>query len=925
MLHLYIIELKKDEKEALKYYQDVIIKKQIGKLHSLAYLTWVDIEINNGAPPSRAVEILNIAVAAKAQPLSDIQNALKKYIAPTTSTVTSAAASAALTDQDDDDDDDETVVLEASVHIDTKAKNVLEAVKSSKAVITRGTVLGKCQRVVKKEASEPEDISDDESDVKTIKIDSNSAATSVASVNTAAKPNLTKFIDDNIKNFDPKTWRSKRILSIDVPPSASSSSLVGGSASRTDSSSMKKKKVASPTVSSEQQLGFDIFSTNIAQPQYTTTTKKVSSNVNPPKRAQLALSDDDSNSIDISLCDITKKLGPEDKENMIKKARGIPSDASIQVTKPEIKSSSKKRITADSKSASTSDETSAMKKKRVSFSKADSVEPAIHSDNFSRSHKAPVNDSETISNIIQGGKFRFKGSDYSRLGILGKGGSSTVYRVISHNDGNLYAYKKVDMKGDCNDVEALIDSYLNEIELLKRLKGSPYIIDIIDAEINREDMYIHMVMEVGDIDLAKTLMQKQQRGVNNNLNPFFIRLIWSDMLEAVDYIHQHRIVHGDLKPANFVFVKGHLKLIDFGIAKTISNDTTNIYRESQIGTVNYMAPEAISPTIGESNSSNDKLKMKLGKASDIWSLGCILYQMVYGRPPFHALNTIQKLHAIPNPKHLILYQDHVDVDAVNSIKLCLVRDPKSRASIRGNNGLLNQKLLSLQSSTVSASDTTTSTSSGTSSSSKRSKSDTMNTSLSSVTSDGTTTEFDIPLVGLDEVKRAVDYIVSTTKQGNGSVTSYDNVCRHVWSMLTHKAYTPTPSQALLVQSVSAAISTQPACSGKSDLLNSIKNRANHVTNNENIPPKGMSKSTTGVGKERKPLQALPSSLLQNIQSQSAALQSVATSNANKWIKPKAKSPENDMKSALERRFNNMRKFLDVEDNNIDGDTFDFRC
>jgi len=55
------------------------------------------------------------------------------------------------------------------------------------------------------------------------------------------------------------------------------------------------------------------------------------------------------------------------------------------------------------------------------------------------------------------------------------------------------------------------------------------------------------------------------------------------MLEAVGVIHDEKIVHSDLKPANFVLVKGRLKLIDFGIANAIANDTTNIQRDNQVG------------------------------------------------------------------------------------------------------------------------------------------------------------------------------------------------------------------------------------------------------------------------------------------------------------------------------------------------------
>jgi serine/threonine protein kinase len=53
------------------------------------------------------------------------------------------------------------------------------------------------------------------------------------------------------------------------------------------------------------------------------------------------------------------------------------------------------------------------------------------------------------------------------------------------------------------------------------------------------------------------------------------------MLQAVHIIHEEKIVHSDLKPANFVLVKGQLKLIDFGIANAIANDTTNIQRDHQ--------------------------------------------------------------------------------------------------------------------------------------------------------------------------------------------------------------------------------------------------------------------------------------------------------------------------------------------------------
>ncbi|KAL1679118.1 kinase-like domain-containing protein [Schizophyllum commune] len=257
---------------------------------------------------------------------------------------------------------------------------------------------------------------------------------------------------------------------------------------------------------------------------------------------------------------------------------------------------------------------------------------------------------------------------YARLDMIGKGGSSRVYRAMANNN-EIYAIKRVTL--DKTDADTL-QGYKNEIGLLKRLAGNQRIIRLIDSEVksgpNGRQGHLFLVMEYGEIDLARLLAEQQKEP----MNMAWIAYYWQQMLQAVQIVHDEKIVHSDLKPANFVLVKGQLKLIDFGIANAIANDTTNIQRDHQIGTLNYMSPEAIELPEGTR-------RLKVGRASDVWSLGCILYQMVYGRPPFQHLSTMyHKMKAIPDASYEIEYPEYA---VPSTMKSCLMRNPKQRAVI----------------------------------------------------------------------------------------------------------------------------------------------------------------------------------------------------------------------------------------------------
>lgn len=235
---------------------------------------------------------------------------------------------------------------------------------------------------------------------------------------------------------------------------------------------------------------------------------------------------------------------------------------------------------------------------------------------------------------------------YEVIETLGTGSFGTVNKVRRRDTGQILVWKEINFGKMTEREKAQV---VAEVNILRGL-SCPFVVKYFDRIIDKSQLRLYIVMEYccGG-DLARVI--KNCKTKKCNLEESLIWKVFAQCLVALKDCHRHTegphndlkpILHRDIKPANILLDSdNNIKLGDFGLSKELSSQSK--MAQTNVGTPFYMAPEVM----------NDR---PYDERSDIWSLGCLLYELAALRPPFDATNAVAlgmkinqgKFQRIPN-------------------------------------------------------------------------------------------------------------------------------------------------------------------------------------------------------------------------------------------------------------------------------------
>jgi tetratricopeptide (TPR) repeat protein/class 3 adenylate cyclase len=262
---------------------------------------------------------------------------------------------------------------------------------------------------------------------------------------------------------------------------------------------------------------------------------------------------------------------------------------------------------------------------------------------------------------------RLRAAVYDRYVVdreIGRGGMASVFLATDRRYGRAVAIKVMDpqLVGG-----SAADRFLREIEIASRLTH-PHIVPLFDSgELEPGETDGSLLYYVMPFIAGETVRDRLTKAAELTLAE--VLHISRGVASALDYAHRQGVVHRDIKPENILITDGHPVLADFGIARAVvaANGSTALTQIGMIvGTATYMAPE---------QASGDTVD---GRA-DQYSLGCIVYELITGRPPFEGSSLMgllgQHVTAAPPP----LGSQHEVPDTVElAIHRAMAKNPADR-------------------------------------------------------------------------------------------------------------------------------------------------------------------------------------------------------------------------------------------------------